>query len=195
MTNYPQHPKRGEHSYWENDEPYTDVHIVLELLNKQSPTYEPNHLDRCTGEEYDWEIIVPWFTYGSSGGDRSGHNYHQIDTALAKELVDNGWVEPRKILHMGYTETRENEFVISPAGKKKLEAYLSEMKARAESLLVPGVHTDLTGSIRYRGHRRDDWGWGPIYLIFDLPEDRGQCHVYPDEGKIVMPEDSTAEAT
>jgi len=189
-----QFPKRTEHSFWHNKEPYTDPHEVLELLRSESPTYEPLHLDRCRSEEYEWEIVVPWYTHGSSGGDMSGHNYYQIAADLAKQLVEEGLVRQRTIPHMGYTETRENEFVISPKGESTLTMYLKEMREKAETMLIPGIHTDLTGTIDYRGHGRDGWREGPLYFQFQLPEERGQCKVYPESERIVMPDEPEAEA-
>ncbi|MGE5541229.1 MAG: hypothetical protein ACM3TU_03015 [Bacillota bacterium] len=186
-------PKRTEHTTWKNPEPYTDIHAVLQLLDEQSKTYEPFHLDQCRREGCEWEITVPWYTHGDSGGDRSGHDYYQIDPALAEQLVKDGLVIKRSIPHMGYTETREHEFVISRRGKVMLKTYLDEMREKAEALLVPGVHTDLTGEPASQGYDREHWRYGDLYFMFKLPTG-GSCKVYPEQGKLVLPGSEDAQA-
>lgn len=188
-------PRRNDHSRWNNPEPFADAHQVLELLLKDSATGEPSYVHNCKGkEEFDWEIIESWYSQGSSGGDRSGYHYYQIDPELAERMKGEGLVEPQKILYPGYTVTEEKQLVISPKGIEQLREYRSAMREKAESLLVPGIHTDLTGEIKYRGYSRDTFGYGALYYEFEMPTG-GRCSVYPEDGRIVLPDPSdSAEA-
>lgn len=180
--------KRTEHTFWMNDKPYTNIYVVLELLAAQSQTYEPHHLHRCRGNEgFDWEIVVPWYSSGCSGGDTSGHHYYQLDPAVAEQLVKDELVTAHMEKHWGYTTEEKDKLVISHRGSEELRLFMHDMRTKAESLLKPGVHTDLTGKVDYRGHDRDDYGSGPLHFLFEMPTG-GRCRVYPEEDRIVLPE-------
>lgn len=180
--------RRTEYTFWMNDEPYTSLYTVLELLAAQSQTYEPHHLHRCDGKDgFDWEIVVPWYSHGCSGGDQSGHHYYQFDPAIAERLVEYELVTPHKEVGWGYTTEVKDKLVISSKGSEELRRFMHDMRTKAESLLKPGVHTDLTGTIDYRGYSRDDHGSGPLHFLFEMPTG-GRCRVYPEEEKIVLPE-------
>lgn len=188
MYRRPKFPKRGEYDHWYNDEPFTDIHEVLQLLNTRSPLInEEFHLHPCPEYDWKWEIVEPWFTSGDSGGDRSGYHYYQIAPELAERLVAECLVTPRKQKEWGYTREILDELVISAAGKTMVETFEAEMRARAESMLTPGVHTDLTGDPVYRGFRREGYRHGRLYYKFQLPESNDCCRVYPEEGRIVLP--------
>ncbi len=180
-------PKRDAYSSWRNPEPFTDIHMALELLAGDSTTTEPVYLQRCQGEDYEWQIVLPWYTHGSSGGDQSGYDYFQIDPVLAKQLVDERLVAIRRILHLGYTEERKDQFVIDRLGKRKVEDFKREMLAKAESMLTPGVHTNLTAEPERRGSSRDQWRYGALHFDFKMPLG-GICRVYPEEGRLIVPE-------
>lgn len=183
------YPKRDEHTHWNNEEPITDVHEALEILSEQSPTDSDEfRLHPTRGKLYAWEIVVPWYTEGDSGGDQSGYHYYQIDETLAETLVKEGLVEKRREPRMGYTHTHNDQLVISQAGRDALDAYLTQMRAKAESLLRPGVHTDLTGKPDYAGHDRDGYHCGKLYFEFRLPDTDRRCRVYPEEDRVVEPE-------
>jgi hypothetical protein len=170
----------------------TDLHEALEFLSSTSPVAgDEFHLHRFPFTDCEWELVAPWFTSGSSGGDRSGYHYYQIDPVLATELVKEGFVEKRRVRGWGYTRVVEDELVITEAGRQKLEAYLKEMRAKAESLLKPGVHTDLTGEVDHAGHNRDGYHCGKLYFEFRIPN-QGRCRVYPEEGRLLEPEELAA---
>lgn len=189
------YPERDKYSHWSNQEPITDVHEVLHFLAEQSRiANEEFHLHRTSGEEWEWELVAPWYTHGSSGGDRSGWDYYQIDPALAEQLVQDGLVTPHRIPRMGYMETRENELVLSSEGRMKVIAFDKEMRIVGEGLLTPGIHTDLTGTPDYRGYRREEFRHGKLYYQFEMPTG-GICRVYPEEGKVLLPEEVAALAT
>lgn len=183
-------PKRDAYSRWKNPELFTDIHTVLQLLNSKSPTRTPTHLHEChKGSDFEWEIIVPWYTQGDSGGDQSGYDYFQIEKSLAERLVTEGLVHPRTQVGRGYTTSIKDELVISTLGKEMIEGFQKDMRAKAESMLTPGVHTDLTGKPMYLGSSREHWRYGPLYYEFEMPSG-GSCRVYPEEGRIVLPKES-----
>lgn len=195
MYRRPRFPKRGEYDHWYNDEPMTDVHEALEFLASKSPLLnEEFHLHPCSRSEWKWELVAPWYTSGDSGGDRSGYHYYQIAQELAERLVAENLVTPRRVPQWGYTETRESELVISSTGRRVIEEFEKTMRTKAESLLRPGVHTDLTGKPVYRGFRRDGYRHGRLYYKFELPGG-GCCQVYPEEGKVVLPGEEEHEDT
>jgi hypothetical protein len=181
------------HSHWYTEEVFTDINAVLQLLRAESPTYEPNHIERNRGGDCEWQIVVPWYTQGDSGGDRSGYHYFQIDPDLVKQLIADGLVQKRTDPRIGYTYTYDNEFVVSQAGRDQSRRFESEMQAKAERMLKPGVHTDLTGKPERRGSGRDHWRFGKYYLIFELPGGN-YCKVYPEEDRLVLPEQDKPEA-
>jgi hypothetical protein len=186
--------KRNDYTYWYNDEPITDIHEALSVLaceqTSSTPLYLAHGRESVNG---GYEIVVHWHSHRGYGSD--GVEYYQIDQALAQKLVDEQFVIPRRILHMGYTETRKEQLVLSDAAREKLEAYEKEMEKKAVSMLVPGIHTDLTGTPKRTSWRRDGFRHGKLYFEYELPGERGSVRVYPEEDRLVMPEEKQAQST
>lgn len=178
-----QFPKRTEHTNYSNKVPIADMHEALELLMMDGSSTDPYHL---TNRKGIWEIVLPWYHEGSSGGDSSGFDYFQIDQELAKRLVDERKVEPRRKMRWGATDILQNELVPTRAAVRDEEVYRREMQAHAKSLLVVGLHTDLSGEAVSNGWGREEWRYGRMYFDFKMPNDN-ICRVYPESDEVVAP--------
>ncbi len=177
----------SERGRWYNDTPITDIHEALGILNVQSPLL--NEVVRLARRWADgivtWEIVVPWYTHGDSGGERAGENYFQIDTALAQRLVDEKMVTPYIEARWGYSETHRDRLVITKHGKDALKIFEEHALATAVALLTPGIHTDLVGEPVIAHIRREEWRTGHYYIEFRMPDER-RCRVYPDIGMLIV---------
>ncbi len=183
--------QRTKYSHWYNDAPITNLYEALDTLSSENSSRRSVHLrkrDSEAGEGY--EIAYPWYREGCSGGDTSGTDYYDIDTALAEELIRERLVQPNRVPQWGYTETRENELVLTQAAEQKLELFEKEMERKAESMLTPGIHTDLSGRPKRLCRNRDGFRCGKLYFEYELPEERGVVRVYPEEQRLVMPEEA-----
>lgn len=178
--------KRTEHTWWWNEAPITDVHEAINVLQQTGTTLRETHLAKRDDGTY--EIQVPWVHEGSSGGDTSGSFYYQLATEVAEQLLSEELVTARKVKHWGYAETRESELVLTTAANRKLDEFKKAMEKKAESLLVPGTHTDLTGKPARLGCGRDNHRCGKLYFEYKLPQEGGRVRVYPEEDRLVMPE-------
>lgn len=189
-------PKRDKHTFWWNAEPITDIYEALQLLNEELGWIGEDafvRLHDCRGEKVglSWEIILPWYREGSSGGDMSGRYYFQIDSNLAERLVAEELVEFRR--KYGGSLILRDEYVISRAGHRHWKEYFDTMRAKAVGMLKPGVHTDLSGKPVYVGQSRDHWRYGKLYFEFGMPLG-GNCRVYPEDNCILMPEEVVTTA-
>lgn len=184
--------KRDEYSYWYNETPITDLHEALYFLAREGSSRDPYCLAKPGGywgqkEVPDrWELHAPWYREGSSGGDTSGTDYYQIDPALAEQLINEGYVAPRRVKQWGHTEERKDELVITEKGRCVDEAFEKQMLKKAESMLVPGIHTDLTGNPERRQYDRDKFRHGRFYVEFDTPNE-GRCRIYPEQDEMIFP--------
>lgn len=178
--------ERTKHTWWHNETPITELYEALNFLADPPEANDPIHLFRKHERDGGgFELRIPWYHEGSSGGDSSGINYYQIGSELAQRLIDEQLVAPRKVPRWGYTEVREDEFVRTEQGYRLWHTHLNQMEEKAESLLIPGTHTDLTG----RPHRvrmgREHFRHGR--LRFDYQTPTGDIvYVFPEEGKIEM---------
>ena len=185
--------KRTEHTYYCNDAPITDLYEAIYLLSREQTSNEPLYLVkdlRTFGGQLavpngGYELIVPWYNHRGYGSE--GIDYYQIDQGLAQQLVDEKFVVPRQVKHWGYTETKTDEFVLSHAARGKLETFEKEMEKKAESMLTPGIHTDLTGKPKRVAWRRDGFRCGKLYFDYELPRG-GTVRVYPQQDRLVMPD-------
>jgi hypothetical protein len=182
------HVVRAGNTYWWNDTPIMDVHLALEILLKESAVIgRPTYLHDCQYEKvsHKWEIVEYWYREGSSGGDRGGWNYFQIDARIAEQLVAEKLVIPKEegahpcIIKIPY------QLLVSDKGRRVYNEYRESMKRKALGMLRPGVHTDLTGETRSRGMDREPWRCGELFFAFDMPLG-GQCHVFPGSERIVL---------
>lgn len=181
-------PKRGSHDFWNNPEPIMDMHEALALLAAESSSLEPHHLARNTQEPgWDWEIVVPW----SGNRDTSGIDYYQIDSDLAAQLVKEGLVEPFVVKDWGSSRSDPKRLVPTTEAKTSVRKHEQTLRKQAQSMLIPGTHTDLTGAASEGRWGREHFRFGPFYVEFGLPLG-GTCHVYPEQGEIVMPTVSDA---
>jgi hypothetical protein len=182
----------ADRHHWYNEGPILDLNEALELLQRESSTTEPHHMARRF-RATEWEIVIPWYSEGDSGGDQSGYYYFQIDQTLAKRLVREKLVEPRRVNYMGGHYFNDDELVISTEARRSVQAFLAEMQTKACALLIPGVHTDLTGEIRPGLQGREQWRTGKLYYDFTTPNNE-RCRVYPETNEVVFPYSSLKTA-
>lgn len=184
--------ERTENTSWRNAKPATDLNEVLYVLAEKNSSTTPVHLFRHPEDkDWNWEIKIPWYRDGDSGGDSSGVDFYQIEEETALKLIKERLVEKRRIPQWGYTETRNREYVISSHGKRQLGEYHEQMREKAWALLKPGVHTDLTGArdialCPSRKHYGDDMR---LFFVCNVPNG-SRVHVYPEDGSIVPEEES-----
>ena len=178
-------PTRNEYTFWYNDEPIRDINEALHLLNTQGSSSEPYHLTKYSDPQL-WEIVAPWYHEGSSGADSGGNDYFQIDKTLAEQLLRELLVEPRRINYFGGFRLDPDQLVISKTGEQQVHAFNQKMRTKAQSLLILGTHTNLTGEVVYRGHDRENRTHGKLYFEFLGPYDE-TCRVYPEENRVVFP--------
>jgi hypothetical protein len=185
--------KRSATSHWRNDEPIKNLYEAIDTLSSENSSRDPVHLRKRESEAGDgYEIVWPWYREGSSGGDSWGIEYYEIDTATAEELIREHFVAPRRVKHLGYTETRDDELVVTDIAREKLDLFEKEMERKAESMLTPGIHTDLAGKPKRLCWSRDGFRCGRLYFEYELPEERGRVRVYPEEQRLVMPEEAAS---
>lgn len=176
--------KRGKYSFWHNPETITDIHVALELLADKSGTSEPVHLRTTT--EFGWEIVLPWYTEGDSGGDRSGHHYFDVSKELAHMLRDHELVTPHIVIGWGFRRPDPSKLVLSSDGANVLEQYFANMLTRALAAIRPGIHTDLTGEPPHLRRSRDHRHSGALF--FEFRTSQGQtARIYPEKNEIIMP--------
>ena len=173
---------RDEYTHYENAEPVKDPYELMDLLSQgRSDSTDGRYLRVRQGEEI--EMHRGWYVHGDSGGDRSGIDYYQIDPETSKKLIAERWVTPKRIPHMGYTEERKHELVLSEAGKAELRRFHEEQRKAALALLIPGKHSKFSGVFNYRSHGRQYPGVGPLYFEFVTPMDE-KVRVCPETKKV-----------
>ncbi|HUO50601.1 MAG TPA: hypothetical protein VMU25_03530 [Candidatus Paceibacterota bacterium] len=189
----PQFPPRDAYTFWDNEHPIVDLHEALSVLGAESSSREPHHLARRSqgdGSPF-WEIVVPWYREGDSGGDRSGCDYLQIDQELAHRLVIENLLEQNLVKYFGGSRREVNKFVITEHAAAENRAYEESLLEKAEALLVPGIHTDLTGKARRIDYGREHWRYGRFRVDFRTPlGDR--CRVFPETELVVLDSGSAA---
>jgi hypothetical protein len=178
------YPRRDKYSYWHNKEPVTDKYEALGLLADQNSSTRPIHLTK--NDEHGWEVVYPWFRDGDSGGCASGDDYFQIDQPLAQSLVNERLVEPFVEKGWGWSRPNPRMLVLARSAREDVRRYEREMQARALTMLILGVHTDLTGQAVSNGWGRESWRTGPLHFDFKSPSAQ-ICRVYPEENRIVYP--------
>lgn len=178
---------RDEHSFWHNTETITDVHEALSLLCTDADSTEPTHLRRSlVGILFIWEIVVPWYREGSSGFDTSGTDHYDVSDDIAKRLQNEDLVEPYIEQSWGWSHRDPERLVITRAAALSLYTYQEGLRAGARSLLIPGIHTDLSTEPNRIGSGREHGRHGRFYVDFETP--RGQvCRVYPEQQECVCP--------
>jgi len=180
-------PRRNEYTHWNNEQPITDLHEALHLLGMSSSSSDPHHLARrheLLGEI--WELVASWYREGDSGGDSSGFDYFQIDQNLARELVNERLVQSHVVKYRGGSYEERDKFVISAVARERLHKLDTTLLVQAETLLRPGVHTDLTGKPNRTASGRDRWRYGRFFVDYVIPN--GECcRVYPSEGALIVP--------
>jgi|GEM_PF-7066272 len=186
---YYDRPQRSKHSRWCTLTPITDIYEAIDVLQIDGTTLRETHLKKCEpaiGEGY--EILVPWAREGSSGGDTSGTHYFHVDSALAEKMKEEGLLTPFIEKGWGYSRERPDELVLTSKAYQMLEEFEKEMEKKAESMLTPGIHTDLTGKPKRTAWSRDGFKCGKLYFEYKLPQG-GVVRVYPQEDRLVMPDE------
>jgi hypothetical protein len=187
--------KRTEHTRWQNDSPITDMFEAIEILQTTGTTLRETHLQARPKEAGDgYEICVPWARDGSSGGDTSGTHYFQVDSALVEKMKEERLLTPYIEKYWGGSRVIEDQLVLTTHANMEHETFWKDMKKKAESMLKPGVHTDLTGKPKRLGSGRDGFQCGKLYFDYELPGERGKVRVYPQEDRLVMPEEKQAQS-
>ena len=187
-------PKRTPHSYYYNEEPVTDLNEALDLLGSDNSSTDPVHLARKDPRDGEgWEVRIPWYKEGSSGGDTSGIDYYQIDTELAERLVSERMVEPFVVKQWGSSYADSHRLVLTAPSKQRVREFSDDMRAKALKLLIPGIHTDLTGEPDYAGSGRDSYRHGRVWVLLRSPKE-GRCRVYTESGVVVFPDTTPEEA-
>ncbi|MES2203219.1 MAG: hypothetical protein V4474_02800 [Patescibacteria group bacterium] len=174
-------PKRDQYTRWHNERPVKDIHELLELLR-------PGHHDSTDGryikiDGHKVEVQIGWFTYGSSGGDRSGFHYYQVEQKTVDELRKNAWVAPRRISRVGYTETQHNKLGLTNKGEGEFKRFLAEQEEKAKALLVPGKHSKFSALFERYDHGRTYGKYGELYFLFRTPMDE-RVRVFPRLKKV-----------
>ena len=181
---------RNPNTYYRNEAPITDLNEALYVLSNERfgrSSRDSLHLRNETvlGNRV-WEVVFPWYREGSSGGDTWGQDYFLIADEVAAALIAEHLVAPLRILHMGYTETDEKRLVLSEHGKERLAEFEMQMQAEAQSMLIPGVHTDLSLKLEHAGWGRDGYQCGRFYADFKTPNE-DIVRVYPEQNELVYP--------
>ena len=178
----PSFPSRDKYSNWFNETPITNLNEVLDVLKEKSTAIEPHFLSRKNGR---WEIVLPWYRDGSSGGDTWGCHYLQIDPKTAETLISERLVVPNEVKRLGYTETQKDVLVISRKGREQIKEFINSMITKADGMLKPGVHTDLTGKPEHTGCGREDWRYGRFCVKYKMPSGE-TCCVFPEQNILVV---------
>lgn len=183
------YPERDKYTRWRNELPIVDLNEALYLLAMDmrlsvEVPYLTRRQQEAVGEIF--ELVVPWYTHGDSGGDQSGYYYFQIDQDLARKLVMDGLVQPTVVKYWGGSHEETNKLVISPSAHERHREFETEMLAKAETLLKPGLHTDLTGRPCRRYYGLEHQYYGRFYVEFEMPNGK-QCRVYPGEDILIAP--------
>lgn len=171
---------------WYNEVPITDVFELLDLLDSENSAREPIHLNAYDRSTKEWCVASPWYSEGSSGGDTWGTYYYQVDQSLVFALILEGLVEPLKELEWGHTRYNRQKLVISHFGREKWRSYEKKLLKKAETLLTPGVHTDLTGIPVRNGYGREHFRYGRFHVDFITPSGE-TCRVFPEQGNLEYP--------
>ncbi len=178
--------KLKDRTYY-NETPITDVYEALDVLCFESSSRRSIHLFKSIDKDNpDYHLVVPWYREGCSGGDTSGEDYYQIDPTLAQKMIDEGLVTPLKIVSWGRTDTDRERFVVCYDGEEKSKAYDRDMIKKAESMLKPGIHTDLTAKPYRTEYGREGFRHGRFYVEFKTPHNE-RCRVYPQDDELVFP--------
>jgi hypothetical protein len=180
-------PKRDEYTRWLNAKPIGDLNEALSLLRAQSSSNESHYLSRRANgqEKMRWEIVIPWYAEGDSGGDRSGYDYVQIDQQLAEKLLSEKHVEGLEVKYWGGSFRERDKFTITKTAAESNREFETALLEKAAALLTPGVHTDLAGEARRIGFGREHWRHGRFYVDFRTPSG-DRYRVYPEEGTAVV---------
>lgn len=175
--------KRGKYTYWYNAAPFTDVFEALDVLRASCSSTEGIYL--AQDDEHGWQIEENWYRDADSGGGRGGVHYYEVSPELAAKLKDEEYVTARKEIGWGYTRYNKNKLVITPGARELAAEYWEKLMAKADSMLKPGVHTDLTGRPVRTSARRDNTSGKP-YVEYKMPNG-DTCRVYPEDGRIFAP--------
>jgi hypothetical protein len=181
--------RRDEHTTWYNDEPITDIHEVLGVLVMERRGSLCRYIDigPYRADTTKPELHVEWYTEGDSGGDMSGWHYLQIDPGLVKQLVDKGYVEPKKNLYLGGFSLDQEKLILSQEGIRHLKWLDGEKKRIAVSLMRPGVYEEL--SPLYDERRvfatRDGRYGGKLHFKFEMLNG-DEVLVFPDTNQTAV---------
>ena len=178
----PSFPSRDKYSNWFNETPITNLNEVLDVLKDKSTTIEPHFLSRKNGR---WEIVLPWYRERDSGATSAGYHYLQIDPKTAETLVSEGLVVPNEVKHLGYTETQKDVLVISRKGREIIKMFVESMIKKADGMLQPGIHTDLSGEPARCGYRREHWRYGRLSVEYKMPSGE-TCCVFPEQNILIV---------
>jgi hypothetical protein len=180
--------ERDKHTRWMNHEPIANLHEALDVLyvgwrEQDKYLYTGSH----RADEEKPEVWLDWYSEGDSGGDSSGTYYLEIEPAVAKQLVDEGLVEPMKELGWGYTHLLQEKKMLSQAGKEMLERLIVEKQRLAHSFLKPGTHSAFSSIFNAAGRGREHHRFGgKLYFEFKTPmPSDGTLKVYPGSGRIL----------
>lgn len=178
--------RRDEHSFWYNQEPISDPYEALSLLRSNNSSTIPPYLRReLIDALWTWEIVVPWYHEGSSGGDSSGEDYYEVVDAVAQRLKLESHVEPHVDKGWGWSRPNPDRLVISSRSKEMSIEHERVLRAAAAALLRPGIHTDLSGK-PHQGGAGWDYDTNRFYVDFHTPSET-TCRVYPERQEIIYP--------
>lgn len=175
--------KRDEKTHWLNDQPITDEHEALFVLQREWQGPFPIYLSMVNPDRP--EVCLEMHRPGDGGRTSSCYiEYLEIDSDLARRLIAQLWVVPMRIPHSGYTETVQDKFVLSRPGGDRLQALTQEKLQFAKTLPVPGEHTKFSSlfeEVRYgREHGRRG---GRFFVDYKTPMDE-RLRVFPDSKEI-----------
>ncbi len=172
----PQRKPRDKFSFFENENPITDLHQILDIL---SPTRGDSIDGRYINIRNEIpEIHIGWYIHGDSGGDRSGIDYYQVDAGVVKKLIAEGWVVPKEVSRWGATDIHHHELVLSAQGKEELRHYYKSEEENARKMVEPGVHTKFSGVLYLRDKGRGYRSREELFFVFDTPMNE-RVRVYP----------------
>lgn len=177
--------RRSENTRWSNDIPISDLYEALDLFLSKKSSTEPHHLAlRLEDGQNVPEIVCPWYSTRRER-DSSGCRYFKMTAELADLLIKEHYIRPHRILYMGGSHEDNTKLVITDWAREKVCQYLIEQETRARKLLIPGVHTDLTGVPEMKEMGRTEYSYGRLYFDFTMPSGE-TCRVFPENGSIVV---------